>query len=180
MSSEWNMPRRADQCSACGHVFEIGETFEARLYAAQGDYQRRDFCLNCPAPTDPVAIGTWRTHRPEPAAKRAQAFDREAIYGFFQRFEDAHDPERVQFRFVLALLLWRKKVLKLEQTGAVDGHEVWDFLMPRTGTAHRVTRPALDEDQLERLSSQLEQILAAPPGDLDDLAAGQPREADHE
>lgn len=160
------MPRRTEHCSACGHAFEIGEPFQACLYATPDGYARQDYCLDCPPPAEPEPIGVWQTRVPEPAPRRVHVFDREAIYGFFTRLEDAAAPEQVQFRFVLALLLWRKKALKLERTVSAPEGEAWEFLTPRTGTLHRVLRPALDEEQLERLSDELERVLAGQPGQL--------------
>lgn len=167
MSSDWNMPRRGEACAGCGNAFEIGEALLTVLYEAEAGYERRDYCAHCQPPELPAPLGTWRTRRPEPAAKRVQPFDRETIYGFFERLEDADEPSRVQFRFVLALLLWRKKVLKMERAVDDGGREIWEFLVPRTGTVHRVARPDLDEQQLEQLSAQLEQLLAGQPGELD-------------
>lgn len=167
MSTEWSMPHRADVCAACGRGFEIGEAFQAFLYEAESGYVRRDFCCDCEPPAEPAALGHWKTRRPEPVARRLAPFDREAIYGFFERLEDASEPSQVQFRFVLALLLWRKKVLRLERTVPGSAGEAWEFITVRTATPHRVMRPDLDEEQLERLSEQLEQLLATAPGDLD-------------
>ena len=179
MSSEWNMPRRAEQCGRCGRTFESGEPFHAYLYKTDAGYARHDYCESCPPAAEPAALGSWRTRRPEPTVRKLQPFDREAIYGFFQRLEDAHEPGQVQFRFVLALLLWRKKVLKLEQTRDEPGGEVWEFTMPRTGSVHRVERPDLDEAQLERLSTQLELLMAGRAGDAGLVAPDLNTEADH-
>lgn len=166
MANEWSMPRRADQCAGCQHEFAIGESFAAYLYETAAGYERRDYCGNCAAPTEPVALGVWKTHRPEPSTKKVQPFDREAIYGFFERLEDAQEPQQVQFRFVLALLLWRKRVLRHENTVVDGGHEVWEFIVPRTGMRQRVVRPDLDEEQLDRLSAQVEALLAQQPGEI--------------
>ncbi|MBU0639593.1 MAG: hypothetical protein KKB50_12065 [Planctomycetes bacterium] len=171
MADEWDMPRRGDTCAQCGHTFEIGEVFRTHLCGSPEGYARRDYCATCSPTNEPDAIALWKTRRPEPATKRVQPFDREAIYAFFQRLEDANEPEQVQFRFVLALLLWRKKMLKFQQSLETDGCETWEFAVPRLGTSHRVARPALDEDELERLSSQLEQLLAGEPGELDIVTA---------
>ncbi len=167
MSSEWTMPRRASACAGCQREFEIGEALQAFLYDTAEGYQRLDYCTACAPPEDPIPVGSWRTQRPVPATKKVQPFDREAIYGFFERLEDAEHENQLQFRFVLALLLWRKKVLKLERTASVGDREVWEFTAAQTGSPHRVERPALAEDQLEHLSAQLEQLLAGQPGDLD-------------
>ena len=173
------MPRRAEVCLACQHPFEIGETFQALLFNGAAGYERRDYCLAC-RPTDHAeALATWRTRRPEPAMKRVRPFDREAICGFFERLADADEPNQVQFRFVLGLLLWRKRVLKLERTITERGRELWEFLAVRTGAVHRVERPDLAEEQLERLSVQLEQLLAGQPGELDIVGTDVSREDEH-
>jgi hypothetical protein len=170
VSVDWTMPRRADVCAGCQRTFAVGEAVQAFLYDAAAGYERHDYCQTCQPPDQPAPLGVWKTRRPEPATRRVQPFDREAIYGFFERLEDAQKPHQVQFRFVLALLLWRKKVLRLERTVPNGEHEAWEFVAARTGTPHRVVRPDLDEHQLEQLSGQLEQLLAGQPaaaGELD-------------
>ena len=143
MATEWNMPRRTDACQSCARGFEIGEIYQAFLYETEEGYERRDYCQACLPADHAGAIGSWKTRRLEPATKKVMPFDREAVYGFFERLEDAESPHQVQFRFVLALLLWRKKALKLEQTVEKDGRELWEFVTPKTGTRHSVERPEL-------------------------------------
>jgi hypothetical protein len=165
MTDDWQMPRPAKACFACAHPFGVEESFRACLYATAGSYERRDFCGRCAAPAEPSPLATWLARVPVPASKKVQPFDREAVYRFFQRLEDEPDAEKVQFRFVLALLLWRKKVLKLERT-VTEPEESWEFRVPATGELHRVPRPDLGEEHLEQLSLRVEQLLAAEPGDL--------------
>jgi hypothetical protein len=179
VSTDWNMPRRNENCAACAREFEVGETFVAALLTTAAGYERRDFCLRCSLPADLRPVGTWRTRRPESTPRKTQAFDREAIYAFFLRLEDARRPEQLQFRFLLALLLWRKKVLKLERSLDMGAHQIWEFSTPRTHETHRVTRPELDESELDRLSTQLETVLAAPPTDPDDILIQFSAEPDH-
>lgn len=171
MSNDWSMPPRTERCAACARAFEVGETFQACLIQVGEDYQRQDYCLTCPVPASPAPVGVWRTRRPEPAARRLQPFDREAICAFFERLDGCDDPARLRFRFVLALLLWRKKVLKLEHTRTTDPGEAWEFAMPRTGATYVVPRPDLDVEQLEHLSDQLEHLLAGQPGEFDSVAS---------
>ncbi len=87
--------------------------------------------------------------------------------------------DQTQLRFVLALLLWRKRVLKF--TGAVesDQGEGWEFVAPAAGETHRVRRPPLAEDQLEHLSNQLEQLLSGESGDADPSTPALTKEPTH-
>jgi hypothetical protein len=155
------MPRRGEACMGCHRRFAVDERFAVHLYEVDGGYERREYCEQCRPPAEPEPVAAWKTQRRAPAAKRAPAFDREAICAIFERLEDAVEPAQLRLRFVLALLLWRKKVLRLERTAATDGREVWEFVVVQTGAQHRVARPDLDEQQLEHLSAQLESLLAS-------------------
>lgn len=177
MSTDWQMPRRHDACVACAASFEIGAYFRAYLYETPAGYERRDFCLGC-TPAEPCEpIGSWRARRPEPSTRRVRAFDREAVLGFFQSLAGAESPEKLQFRFVLALLLWRKRMLKFESSEVCDGVDTWVFLLPATGERCRVGRPDLDETRIEELSRQVEDLLAGGPGELESVASGEGAQA---
>ncbi len=167
MSTNWTMPRRTEACCACQRPFDPGEEFCAYLYETSAGYERHDYCLNCGVPITPVPIGSWRTRRPMPRSSSVPTFDREAVYRFFERLEGSDEPQRIQFRFLLALLLWRKKVIKLERTMTLNDTEIWEFRTPSTGTTHRVQRPELDEDRLEELSNQIAGLLTGEPVTLD-------------
>lgn len=167
MATDWQMPRRNETCTGCRRAFEVGQPLQAFLYESRAGYERRDYCLECRPGDQPEPLGFWKTQRPAPLTRKAQPFDREAIYALFQRLEDDEEPEKIRLRFVLALLLWRKKVLKFERSEPAGGQEIWQFSVPRTEEVHRVRRPALDEDQIERLSTQLEHALAGRPDELD-------------
>lgn len=167
MATDWHMPRRSDACVVCGEKFEVGQIICAALFEVDEGYERRDRCEGC-APAAPAeAIAQWRTRRRDPGKKRGAPFDRTAMYEFFTRLDDPQTPNRVQFRFALALLLWRKKVLSFESSEQRDDKEYWRFRRPKSEDEFAVERPELDETQIERLSMQLEQLLADPPEDLD-------------
>jgi hypothetical protein len=169
VKQDWMMPRRAEGCLRCQHAFNVGEVFQTVLYETSEGYGRRDYCLGCPPEETPAPLGRWKTRRPEPSAKKAHTFDRDAVLAFFERLTDSDDLRRRQLRFVLALLLWRKKALRLDATDATPTEEVWEFSVPRSDAMYRLVRPELDEDQLEQLSAQLEQLLAGGAGELETL-----------
>ncbi|MFH1746483.1 MAG: hypothetical protein ABIG44_05495 [Planctomycetota bacterium] len=154
------MPRAGKECAVCARVFAAGADFWAALYEIGEGYIRRDFCPLCAWPIERRPVGFWKTHRPVPTPKRSQPFDRQALYEFFRRLEHVNEPARQRLRFVLALLLWRKKVLKFERSTTTNEQEYWDFTTAGADDRHRVPRPDLDEEQLEQLSAQLEQLCA--------------------
>src|ERR1051325_8715257 len=98
------MPRAGQNCSACRREFEADEEFRAHLYESAERYERRDFCITCEAPPLPFALATWRARAVSAAQRKSIPFDRESIFAFFRQLEP-DSPEKVQLRFVLALLL---------------------------------------------------------------------------
>lgn len=160
MATDWQMPRRSEACQACNKSFAVGDAIRVLLYESPAGYERRDFCGTCEHPVEPPPLALWRTHRPAPSTRPAHAFDREAIFGFFLRMSAVEQPAQIQFRFVLALLLWRKRVLKFTDSRVENGAEAWHFVTVRGDQSFDVVKPELDEDQIERLSQQLETLLA--------------------
>jgi hypothetical protein len=65
----------------------------------------------------------------------------------------------VQFRFVLALILMRKKALRYEGSQIRDGIEIWRMVLPRDQSEHQVVNPKLTDDQISGVSEQLSVIL---------------------
>ena len=171
MANDWEMPRRSEACCTCARAFEPGEALRACLYETPDGYQRRDFCLSCEPPAEPPTVASWQTHRPLPAAKAMPVFDRQTIYQLFVNLMDTEHPQQIRLRFMLGLLLWRKKALKLEGSETTDEGEVWRFSVPRGEGQHRVLRPDLDEEQLDRLGAQLETILESGGEGLSELTA---------
>ncbi|MCA9243093.1 MAG: hypothetical protein KDA32_03995 [Phycisphaerales bacterium] len=185
------MPRRGDHCRVCGRGFAAGDHYRALLFETEQGYEREEVCLGCPPHGDDF-LASWRTHRPHPTGPQKVRLDLPAIFSFFEGLADATEPEKVQFRFVLALLLWRKKALRLQDSNSADGVETWHFTRPKSEDRYQVARPALDDQRIEELSAQLEALLAggespegaeAPPetegpsanAEPEALEAGEPR-----
>jgi hypothetical protein len=174
------MPRRSDACRVCGHAFDVSEAFLVALYETPAGYDRLDRCLTCAAPAGDEPLAAWRTRRPAPATPRVRQFDRTAIYALFRRLDPGSDPRRRQLRFVLALLLWRKKVVTLDQTRPGDDGEVWEFRDPRSEETFDVIHPELDDSAAEQLSQQLEDLLADPAAEFDPTPGATPDAASEE
>ncbi len=175
MAVEWKMPRRSERCVGCETAFEVGDVIFVSLYeTADEGYERRDTCENCVIPDDPQRIGSWRTRRPEPSTPRTRPFDREALLGFFDRLAEPETLAQVQFRFVLALFLWRKKAIEFETSRPTDAGETWVFTQGERRI--ELERPPLDEDEVERLSLQLEELMQAGVP-VDEASAEEPADA---
>jgi hypothetical protein len=141
----------------------------------KGSYHRLDFCVACwsaghrPAP--PLAVFSfWKTTIPTPTQKKKLLVDDAVLVDIFTRLGDRAAPADLHFRFVLALILMRKRLLRYDgmkpddpaapQDPASPLAEIW-LMTPRGAQEQvHVINPRLTPDQIADVSTQLSSILA--------------------
>jgi hypothetical protein len=180
-NQHWNISRATAACRKCAKSLAPGDSCWAALVdglaepstdgstpvaeiAATG-YGRVDYCDDCWAagarPEPPLVLFShWRTSIPVPQQKKKLLVDDAVLVDLFTRLADQTAPQDVQFRFVLALILMRKRWLKYEGTDTgPDALETWRMTL-RGGEAVTVINPKLTNEQIAGVSTQLSSILA--------------------
>lgn len=128
-------------------------------------YSRLDYCENCwtsgKRPESPLEMFSfWKTAVPEPTAKKKLFVDDSVLIDLFQRLEGRDAAEDIRLRFVLALILMRKRLLRYE--GMAEGAVPESWRMRPRGSEEEVlvVNPQLTEEQIGQVSQQLSGILA--------------------
>jgi hypothetical protein len=166
--------------------------------AAPSPFLRLDFCEKCwgegkrpenitlpvesageegapaKAPAKLEMFSFWQTTVPVPQQKKKLLVDDSVLMDVFNRMEGKTEPQEVRFRFVLALILMRKRLLKYEGMEEAPSHhaapsaegqprapETWR-MVPRGENAvmTHVINPHLTAEQISEVSQQLSAILA--------------------
>jgi hypothetical protein len=83
----------------------------------------------------------------------------EMLMSFFERLGEETDQEKINFRFVLTLVLMRKRKLKYLSDAIRDGKEIWHMRVAGQGREVTVVNPHLSEDQIDELSLHMGQIM---------------------
>jgi hypothetical protein len=171
MAKEYNITRTAGRCCACGRRMQPDEEFVATVREADeeadGELLREDFCLACwesageEARSAPGVLGTWRSRLPATREPKKRTFvDDDLLVSFFHRLEGAEEPGRVQLRFVLALILLRKKLLVYDRSDRdADGRDVWSMHLKGEKTTCKVIDAEMDEEKIAEVSRRLGEIL---------------------
>jgi len=157
--SEWEVDKPLGQCYGTGRKIEYGEEYFGALVEIDEGLQRRDFCADYWESEKPNVFCYWRSRLPHPDQKKQIFVDDEMLMAFFERLENETEQEKVNFRFVLALILMRKRRLKYDATRVENGKEIWRLRIVGEKEIVEVINPHLDEEQIEQLSSQIGQIL---------------------
>ena len=156
-------------CHHTQNPLEPGEEFVALIRLQKNEILREDYSLaawdeldanpETQLDTGPDVLGVWHTHVPRKEEKKKLLVDDAVLVEFFERLEGQNEPERLQFRFVLALILMRKRKLAYEGSEKQNEQDVWRMRMRGTKNIHHVIDPHLDEDKIAAVSESLSTIM---------------------
>jgi len=171
MNSEWEVEPAKGRCAVTGRGFQEGEEFYTVLFQEGESFRRADYGVDAWAGPPEGSFCHFKTRVPVKEKRKQLLADNETLVSFFTRLGDQTEPAGVQFRFVLALILMRKRMLRYEGSATEDGAEVWHMVLAADRSEHRVVNPRLTDAQIETVSGQLGAILH---GDMGEWAASSP------
>ncbi|GMV95690.1 MAG: hypothetical protein HRF43_19925 [Phycisphaerae bacterium] len=173
MATEWELARTSGRCALTGRVFGEGEAFFAALFETPAGFERRDYAPEAWSGPPEGCFCYWRGRVPRRDRKPTGLFiDPAMLTQIFVSLEDDPSEARQQFRFVLALLLMRKRLLRLEGSVRSEGREYWRMVLAADKSEHQVLNPRLTEERIAALSAQLTALLG---GDVEAVETeGQP------
>ena len=161
---DWNIAKSLHRCSHCDKEFAEEEPYFSALYDAGPEFARKDFCTGCWSSSEgglrEGAFSFWKTEVPKVDEPRRVFVDDNVIFDFFCRLaSEEHEPVKRNFRYILGLMLMRKKKLKFKDVVRKDGKEYLVLRRSRTHEEHRVLNPDLSDEEMEQVRNDLTQIL---------------------
>ena len=161
---DWNISKSLHRCEQCEKEFAEEEAYFSAIYDSGVEFERKDFCVACwedhDAPRREQAFSFWKTEIPKADEPRKMFVDDSVIFDFFQRLApEDEEPTKRNFRYILGLMLMRKKKLKFADVVREDGKEYLILRRSRTKEEHRVLNPQLTDEETEQVRQELTQIL---------------------
>lgn len=169
LDREYKIGTSSRSCQACGHEFGVGdEYFSAVVETDEEDrLARQDFCPACWQGGAGAFFSFWKTRIPEPEApdRRGPALvDLGRLMQLFEHLAESPDEQAQRFRYVLALVLMRKRRLRLADSRRLRGGrgEVLTLREPGTDRRHVVEAPGITDDEIRSVADRLREILDMP------------------
>lgn len=157
--SDWKIRRKHEGCSRCQRAFAEGEAHFSVLLLAAELLEREDLCGACfqDRRRDPEAeeLIWWRTRRPADR-RRGLAVDFDTVEQLFHGLEPRPETRLQELRYLLCLLLMRKRRLKLARVVREAGGEVLRLRRPRRQEEIAVRVFDLGAERLAELRADLE------------------------
>jgi hypothetical protein len=156
--TDYQIQPNTRRCSVTGRELSPGETCYTVLQEEGGKFVRKEYSAEAWQGPPPGAFSFWQGKVSASQAPRRPAFDDELLMDCFLRLEGQPEPSRVSFRYVLALLLMRRRRLRPEEARPGDGKTL-RLRCARTGARHEVADPKLTDDELDSVQQDVFQAL---------------------
>ena len=162
--NEWNIQSRAHACEACSRPFIDQQTYHTVLFDEKQDFRRQDVCNDCwqsqftGVREHTGFISHWQGVYEAPPPP-TEAIQKETAETLLRKLIELNDPRYVPAGYILAVMLERKRILKVKEQLVREGKRVFVYEMPRTGDVFTVTDPALRLDQLEEVQKDVAGLL---------------------
>lgn len=164
--SDWKFGRRHGHCAACERAFAEDEAHVSALVIQAEEPQREDVCLECWGQREASEqLFWWRTHH-RVGKKRGLALNLEALEAFFLVLEDKTDQTLRELRYILCLILMRKRRLKIVRILRSKEGEAMLVRRPRRKESLRVWVFDFSAERMEELRVKLVRIFDGDEGDL--------------
>jgi len=159
-SSGYHFARPQGRCAVSNEPIEPGQKFMAALRETPAGFERVDISLaKWPEFDRKDVIGFWQTIMPAAEQKKKVFVDDQVLCEIFERLSDTAEPAKLNFRFVLGLILMRKRMIIYENTRTEGDREIWTVRFKGRDDKLDLVNPKLDEQQVLEVSQQLGEIL---------------------
>lgn len=162
----FDVQRPTGRCAVTDRELLEGESFYAVLFEEGEGFRRVDCSPEAWTGPPEGAFCFFQTKVPKRVAKKRLLVDDNLLVEFFERLTDESDDNKVAFRFVLALLLMRKRLLQYDTTIHQGDNEYWRMLQGKEKTEHLVRNPQLSDEQIQDVTAQIGVILHGDMGDF--------------
>lgn len=171
--NEWNIQSRAHGCQACGRAFADRQHYHTVLCDLRHAIERQDLCEAC-WKADPEGarvrkgfLSHWQGVYEAPPPAPPEPIQKENAESLLRKLIELNDPKFTAASFILAVMLERKRLLKVKEQVKREGGRLFVYEHPKTGDVFTIPDPNLQLNQLEAVqrdvAALLEHGLNPPP-----------------
>lgn len=157
--TDYQIKPNTRRCALTGRELKPGDRYFTALLDEGHHWERQDFAPEAWQGPPQGTFSFWTGHVPAVADQARPKFDDDLLEDCFHRLADHLEPSKINFRYVAALLLVRRRRLKLEETVREEGQERLRLRDLRNGACHEVINPGLDEASMSEVQDEIFKVL---------------------
>ncbi len=160
-TNDFSLARPHGTCAATHEPIQPEEHFITALRESPQGFERLDIKLAAWEQFDRTDIvAFWKMTMPKAEAKKKLLVDDAVLCDLLERLADVDSVEKQCFRFVLALILMRKRLVIYENTRFENGKEIWTMRLKGKESPFDLIDPKPTDEQIAAVKDQLGQILS--------------------
>ena len=160
----WNIQSRAAACQTCSQPFADKQIYHTLLFDVPPDLRRSDICETCwqkqntgDTRSRTGFISHWQGIYESPVV--SDPIQKETAETLLRKLIEQNDPRYAPAGYILAVMLERKRILKVKEQVVRDGTRVFIYEQPATGDVFAIADPHLRLDQLEEVQRDIAALL---------------------
>jgi hypothetical protein len=155
---EYDIQRCTRRCHASGRELAPGEVVYSVLVDTAGSIARQDFSAEAWQGPPQDALGWWKGTVADPGGKRVHWAPNDVMLHYFEQLEG--NPAKEDARYVLALLLVRRRIVRVESTQKdAAGTETLVVYCPRNEVEYRVKVVMPTAERETAIQTELSELL---------------------
>jgi hypothetical protein len=157
--TEYQIQPPTRRCHATGRELRAGERFYSVLLDEGGKLVRYDYGGESWVGAPTKAFGFWSGRVPAESGPGSRHLDDDVLLDYFERLDADEGVPRVKSRYVVALLLMRRRKLKFEEAVMEDGQEILLLRCVQSQQRYRVLNPRLTEEEMKTVQEEVHELL---------------------
>jgi len=148
---DYNVKPVGRMCASTGEELVPGSLCHSVLVESHGELLRLDYSEAGWVPPLAGLVAHWRCEVPEPTTSSKQTLDVDDLMRQFEQLHGEASPSQDKFRYVLSLLLLRRRRLRLDGTKIIDDQEFLEVTGTRGEGTFLVPDQQLDDMEVQEL-----------------------------
>jgi hypothetical protein len=164
--NEWNIQSRAHACQACGRHFSDQQGYHTLLFDLKHEIRRHDLCELCwkseqnhSARDRKGFISHWQGVYEAPPPPPPEPIRKENAETLLRKLIELNDPKNAAASYILAVMLERKRLLKVREQFQRESQRIFVYEQPKTGDVFTIPDPNLQLNQLEAVQRDIAALL---------------------
>jgi hypothetical protein len=161
MLPEWEIKARSRYCVRTGEPFADGDPIYTLLFRDRGGFRREDVSEKAWQEVEEGAkpFSFWKSKYQAPEPPAPEQMPKESVEELLRKLITEDRSEHVNVRYVLAILLERKRTLKQVDVRESGEERILMYEHTKTGEVFIVGDPLLKLDQLDSVQEEVYALL---------------------
>jgi hypothetical protein len=168
--NDWNIQSRSRICLQCETPFEDQAIYHSLLHAEGAELVREDLCHDCwharkaagqsePTQSPAAYLSHWQGRFQSPPPPTPDAIGRDTAESLMRRLATEDHPEYRGALYILAVMLERKRILKVRDQFQRDQQRLFVYEHAKSGDVFTIAEPALHLEELEKIQRDVAMLM---------------------